>query len=98
MRSASCEMRWRSSSACRRAFSYRISRIIVAGSGKRAEDAFELIEFIATQFGQVNGLNRTAVAAGVLALLDDEACQLRFAHGGRYRCAGLLFCDGDRPG
>lgn len=40
-----------------RAFSCRISRIIVAGSAKRAEDAFELIEFIATQFSQVDGLN-----------------------------------------
>ncbi|MCX8572829.1 hypothetical protein [Aminobacter sp. MET-1] len=37
-----------------RTLSCLIRRIVVAKSGKRAEDAFELIEFITTQFRQID--------------------------------------------
>ncbi|WP_165915784.1 hypothetical protein [Aminobacter aminovorans] len=60
MRSASRATRSRSASAARLALSCLILRIIVARSGKRAEDAFELFEFITTQFRQVDCWDRAA--------------------------------------
>lgn len=57
-----------------RTLSCLIRRIVVAKSGKRTEDAFELIGLITTQFRQVDyiGIDRHGALGSPARLLADD--------------------------